>query len=349
MITKELFEKFLQNECSEDERNQVIRYLDEHPEAIRDLLPAEEFTDRQFTESGGQDLERRLYRRLEKSIFRGVTVRLAIKRTLIAASVVLIAGIGWKVLMPGDLRHQNPNKGIQPASAQTSPWISYTTTSDSLYVLLPDSSGMILSSFSSVKYDRVFGRDGRRAVYLSGGAEFQVARNKAKPFIVYSGDISTTVLGTSFKVNAFENRKIISVYLHTGRVLVKPADSAENKLKLNAYLRPGDELFYNKITRLATVRKFEGHKKKPVRLKSRKENIYKPDWYKFSGQRLADVLDQLSFYYQVDIDYNPDDIQHSYMTAEFRISDSLEKILKDIGLLNKLKITETDGKYILRK
>jgi len=349
MITKELFEKFLRNECSEEERNQVIRHLDEHPDAIQDLLPAEEFTDRQFTESGGQDLERRLYRRLEKSIFRGVTVRLAIKRTLVAASLILIAGIGWKFLMRDSLRHKNPYKGITAASAQTSPWISYTTTSDSLYVLLPDSSGIILSSFSSVKYDRVFGRDGRRAVYLSGEAEFQVARNKAKPFIVYSGDISTTVLGTSFKVNAFENRKIISVYLHTGRVLVKPADSAENKLKLNAYLQPGDELFYNKITRLATVRKFEGHKKKPARLKNRKENIYKPDWYKFSGQRLADVLDQLSFYYQVEIDYRPDDISHSYMTAEFRISDSLEKILKDIGLLNKLKITETDGKYILRK
>jgi len=61
------------------------------------------------------------------------------------------------------------------------------------------------------------------------------------------------------------------------------------------------------------------------------------------------VLDQLSFYYQVEIDYRPDDISNSYMTAEFRVSDSLEKILKDIGLLNKLKLTEADGKYILRK
>ena len=349
MITKELFEKFLRNECTEEERKQVTLYLDEHPEAIHDLLPQEEFTDLQFPESGGQDLERRLYRKLEKSIFRGVTVRLAIKRTLIAASVVLMAGIGWKFLMPDGLPHKSSYIGTQPASAQTSPWISYATTSNSLYVLLPDSSGITLSSFSSVKYDRFFGLDGRRAIYLSGEAEFQVAKDKAKPFIVYSGDIATTVLGTSFKVNAFENRKIISVHLHTGRVLVKPADPAENKLKLNVYLQPGDELFYNKITRLATVRKFEGHKRKPVRLKGRQNNIYKPDWYKFSGQRLADVLDQLSFYYQVDIDYNPEDIQHSYMTAEFRVGDSLEKILKDIALLNKLDVTATDGKYILKR
>jgi hypothetical protein len=132
-------------------------------------------------------------------------------------------------------------------------------------------------------------------------------------------------------------------------VLVKPADPAENKLKLHVYLRPGDELFYNKITRLATVRKFAGHKKKTPGLKNGEENIYKPDWYKFSGQRLADVLDQLSFYYQVEIDYKPEDIARSYMTAEFRTGDSLGKILKDIGLLNKLKLTEADGKYILRK
>jgi ferric-dicitrate binding protein FerR (iron transport regulator) len=349
MITKELFEKFLQNECSEEERMQVNQYLDEHPEAIPDLLPAGEFTELQFREGTIPDVERKIYQKLEGNIFRRAAVKRMIKRTLAAASVVLIAGIGWKVLTSDGLRHGKTNGELQKASAQTDPWISYTTASNSLYVLLPDSSGLILSSFSSVKYDRSFGQNGRRAVYLSGEAEFQVAKNRAKPFTVYSADISTIVLGTSFKVNAFDNRKIISVHLHTGRVLVKPADPAENKLKLNIYLQPGDELFYNKITRLATVRKFEGHKKKPARLKSRKENIYKPDWYKFSGQRLADVLDQLSFYYQVEIDYRPDDISHSYMTAEFRVNDSLEKILKDIGLLNKLKLTEADGKYILRK
>jgi hypothetical protein len=51
----------------------------------------------------------------------------------------------------------------------------------------------------------------------------------------------------------------------------------------------------------------------------------------------------------VEIDYKPEDIARSYMTAEFRTGDSLGKILKDIGLLNKLKLTEADGKYILRK
>jgi len=349
MITKELFEKFLQNECSEEERMQVNQYLDEHPEAIPDLLPAEEFTGLQFREGTEPPPERKIYKKLEKSIFRGATVKLMIKRSLIAASVILVAGIGWRFLKSDSLRHRKTNGELQKASARASPWISYTTASNSLYVLLPDSSSLILSSFSSVKYDRFFGRDGRRAVYLTGEAEFQVAKNGAKPFNVYSGDISTIVLGTSFKVNAFDNRKVISVHLHTGKVLVTPADPADNKLKLHIYLRPGDELFYNKITRLATVRKFEGHKRKPARLKSRKENIYKPDWYKFSGQRLADVLDQLSFYYQVEIDYKTDDISHSYMTAEFRVTDSLEKILKDIGLLNKLKLTEADGKYILRK
>lgn len=211
---------------------------------------------------------------------------------------------------------------------------------------MPDSSVVELSRFSNIKYNSIFGSNGKRNIYLSGKAFFKVAKDKTRPFSVYSGDIVTTALGTSFIINAFNNKNVISVYLRTGKVVVKSADSAEKKLVRNMYLQPGDEVFYYKNTRMASIKRF-GRKNNNPAVKNNEaniDNIYKPKWYKFDGQQLSDVLNQLSFYYQVTIEYNKEDTRHSYMTAKLSIKNSLDKILNDIALLNHLRVNKVNDK-----
>ena len=192
--------------------------------------------------------------------------------------------------------------------------------------------------------------NGKRMVYLSGAAYFKVAKNKTKPFIVYTGSITTTALGTSFTIHAYEDRNIISVFLHTGKVVVQSADSVNKKLIKDMYLQPGDELFYNKQTYAASIHSHNDKKHKPVKKnRAEKEIVYKPDWYKFNDQQLSEVLDQLSFYYQVNIDYKEADINNCYITAQFSNRDSLSSILHDIALLNHLTVDKRNDQYIIRK
>ncbi len=51
----------------------------------------------------------------------------------------------------------------------------------------------------------------------------------------------------------------------------------------------------------------------------------------------------------VEIGYSPSDIKNRYFTGSYEDGDSLDGILKDIALLNRLSITKQDGRYIVKK
>ena len=75
-------------------------------------------------------------------------------------------------------------------------------TSYTRNLLLPDGSTIVLKAGSTVKYpDRFTGST--REVELRGEAYFDIAHNKAKPFIIHTGTVTTTVLGTAFNIKAW--------------------------------------------------------------------------------------------------------------------------------------------------
>lgn len=50
-------------------------------------------------------------------------------------------------------------------------------------------------------------------ITLKGKAYFEVAKDKTKPFTVFSGNLSTIALGTQFSVTAFSHQNNIIVRL----------------------------------------------------------------------------------------------------------------------------------------
>ena len=86
-------------------------------------------------------------------------------------------------------------------------------------ITLPDNSIIGLSPASSVSYDNSF-NTGRRDVSLTGKALFKVAKDSTRPFTVHAGDISTTVLGTTFMMSTLERNKV-HVKLFEGKVLIR--------------------------------------------------------------------------------------------------------------------------------
>ncbi len=67
---------------------------------------------------------------------------------------------------------------------------------------------------------------------LLGNAFFEVAKNPAKPFLVYTNNVVTKVLGTSFTIRTDSGTNNISVAVHTGRVQVFEKSTA-NEPQLN--------------------------------------------------------------------------------------------------------------------
>ncbi|ALL04800.1 hypothetical protein AQ505_04460 [Pedobacter sp. PACM 27299] len=88
-----------------------------------------------------------------------------------------------------------------------------------LKVTLADGSEILLNSGSELRYPRQFSGK-QRLVYLNGEAFFKVKHRADQPFVVTTGKIKTTVLGTSFNIKAYSGLDHIAVNVATGKVAV---------------------------------------------------------------------------------------------------------------------------------
>ncbi len=86
-------------------------------------------------------------------------------------------------------------------------------------LFLPDGTIVWLNAKSSIEFLESF-TDSTRIVYLKGEAYFKVTKDKLRPFIVKTNNVSTEALGTVFNINSFEDERDINVKLVSGKVNV---------------------------------------------------------------------------------------------------------------------------------
>ncbi len=152
-----------------------------------------------------------------------------------------------------------------------------------LRIFLPDGSKVWLNAASKISYPEKF-VGSTRNVTLEGEAFFEVVENPEKPFIVRSGNLITTALGTSFNVKNYTNDSNEEVALASGKVLVEL--DQEQKFILD----PGTAVRYQK-----------GDKSIKKEDKSVKEIIaWKDGILRFENDDLNTVLKKLSRWYGVE-------------------------------------------------
>lgn len=102
-----------------------------------------------------------------------------------------------------------------------------TSLGEKKTIMLPDSTFVKLNSGSELTYTVPF-ENKAREVNLTGEAFFEVARNVEKPFIITTGKVKTTVLGTSFDLKAYQDEEDITVVVTSGKVQVQRKDEGSN-------------------------------------------------------------------------------------------------------------------------
>jgi transmembrane sensor len=114
-----------------------------------------------------------------------------------------------------------------------SEWINFqNNTSVANTIVLSDNSTIVLEPYSTLKYPTTFSGN-QRVVVLKGEAFFNISRDTLKPFVVYANETITKVLGTSFKISAFEGEEKVEVDVISGKVAVY-ANVSTNKTKQNS-------------------------------------------------------------------------------------------------------------------
>jgi hypothetical protein len=116
-----------------------------------------------------------------------------------------------------------------------------------------DGSTAVLKQGGSMRFDKDFSGNQRVVTLLSGEAFFEVAKNPNKPFLVYSNELVTKVLGTSFTVKAYKGNKEVTVEVKTGKVSVfsqkdaaQIAQTAIPTLK-GLVLTPNQKIIFNRV------------------------------------------------------------------------------------------------------
>jgi ferric-dicitrate binding protein FerR (iron transport regulator) len=241
----------------------------------------------------------------------------------VAASVLLLIGMGWWI------NKQYVNK--QPISAyqeilsqiQEPLKIEENSTQKPRIITLSDGSTILLQPKSRVTFPTTF-TGNKREVFLSGEAFFEVAKNPQKPFYVYANTLATKVLGTSFKVTAFENEGDVKVVVKTGKVSVFPMtkaavarQQADDKLG-GMVLTPNQQIVFAskelRLTRslIADPKVLE----MPIQSQS----------FVFKGTPIKQVFETLEKSYGVKIIFDAELMKDCYLTASLSDEPLFEKI-----------------------
>ncbi|TDQ09450.1 FecR family protein [Pedobacter metabolipauper] len=120
-------------------------------------------------------------------------------------------------------------------------------------ITLADGSVVTLNSGSSLKVKSDF-KQSTREVQLSGEAFFKIAKDKSRPFIIQSGNLKTTVLGTSFNINAYPDLSEIKIAVATGKVKVAHTTENKQELMLANEMVKDQVLIFNSKTQLAEIK-----------------------------------------------------------------------------------------------
>jgi transmembrane sensor len=119
-------------------------------------------------------------------------------------------------------------------------------------ITLPDQSTVVLNSGSILRIPSDFAK-GKRRVILIGEGYFQIKRDTLHPFVIHSGQLQTTVLGTSFNIKAYPEDRNIQVAVTSGRVKIDELDKADLARSLTEGITRNEMLLYTKDKGLAAI------------------------------------------------------------------------------------------------
>lgn len=313
MITKEIIINFFEGKCDAGDAAIVQAWLKENPAKLKEYIGVEEWEDFQPPHALSPEVSGRLWNNINKNANSPAARYSYFRWMAVAASVLLVIGLSWLFV----LRKQKTSIASDSPIAKTKDILNNAPQKKTL--TLSDGSTVDLSPNSTLSYPENF-NSLKRDVVLNGEATFNIAKDGAKPFSVYSNSVLISVLGTRFTVNSYKAENTTKVVLHDGKVMIKVPNSSSRDSKNEYYLTPGDVFIFNSLS--------------PRILHLEKDG----DCYVFNNYPLDVVFDQLQIIYNTKIIYNRAELGNRSFIGKIDKKDSVYHILQSISLLNNFRL-----------
>ena len=244
------------------------------------------------------------------------------------------------VLENGDIQILNPNgeqqiikKSGEVVASQKENEINYSSANQikkliyneikipfgkTFKVKLSDGTLVNMNAGSSLKYPVQFIKGHNREVVLEGEAFFDVAKDKAHPFIVKTRGVDVKVLGTRFNVSSYKEDMDINTVLVEGSVSLSAVGNANTK----ALLVPGEKGSWNSNKTAIVIDKVDTR--------------FYTEWINgeivFRKTAFRDIIIKLERTYNVTIENNRKDILDKKFNASFNKNiENIEKVLETMS------------------
>jgi len=218
-------------------------------------------------------------------------------------------------------------------SNQTEVWKEVTASDkEILKIQLSEGSTIILNKKSKVKFPAEFDEN-KREIKLFGEAFFSVKKDKKRPFIVFTSNAKTTVLGTKFNVNGHEEKT--EVIVKEGLVNLSPLSEESEGINIKE----------NEISIITKDNK--------ISLPGKINADYRLGWVEgkliFDNTSLANAIPQIEKFYGVKISADQGEYLNAGFTGTFK-KQKIDDVLDIICLAYELDyIKEGDSYKITRK
>lgn len=330
-----LWEKYLAGSVSADEYLQLMSYIKNgaYDEIVQQKI------DELITKGGwGPGMDEERAQKLLHNILSAETHSMAQlpaaysidkwrRRLAIAAGVLVVIMTGWWLLW----RSNNPI----PVKTETTK--NETKTQDispaltaARFIHLPDGSTVLLNKGSSLNYPETFNTSVRE-VFLTGEGYFDIRHDATKPFVVHTGNLKTTVLGTAFNIKAYPQQNEITVTVTRGKVRVG------NDKKVFGVLTANQQISVNAGNNHFAQTKVD----------AAKEIVWKEQYLILDRMSLKDAAILIGNKYHSNILLSNDDLKYCTISATFFNGEDVDHVLTVVCAVINASYTKQSGDTVI--
>lgn len=231
-------------------------------------------------------------------------------------------------LADGEVIHLDTNRTsvIATDSVKISTLLTASTPRGGTYqVVLPDGTKAWLNAESNISFPSQFSGS-KREVSVAGEIYFEVAHNKAKPFIVHSKGQQVEVLGTHFNINAYPEEGSVKTTLLEGSVRINRVAITSSSLRGK---RSDEAISQSAAVKLKPNQQsvLSGNKIEVKTINSEEAIAWKDGYFRFNDEKIESIMRKVSRWYNVEVEYRGEITKEGFNGAITRYS-SIRDVLE---------------------
>ena len=305
---RELLLKYIEGDCTDQEKIEITNWLDSSPDNIREYLALRRLNDITIWQTA-TDVKQSQKTKLKNLSW---TRTRFIKEALKIAAVFIFAVLISRYIIPNQDSVATMQTLFVPAGQRAE-------------LTLEDGTKVWLNAKTTLTFPNQFS-DNSREVKLDGEGYFDVSSDKSKPFIVNTEEYNVKVWGTEFNLMAYSENENFETSLFEGSVEVLAQGLDEGVM-----LKPNERIYLNDGKMIIEPINDMDH------------FLWKEGILSFDDATFPELVSKLELYFDLKIEVETSQVLGYRCTGKFRMKDGVEQVLKVLQLKHEFSY-EIDNK-----